>query len=118
MHLIIDGYGCSAQQMENVDLVYQILDQFPSRIGMTKIGRPQVSRHGGSGAGDAGISGFVLLAESHISIHIFPESSYINVDIFSCKEFDAEQALGTFQERFPMAKIRTYVLNRPPSGLE
>lgn len=115
MHLVIDGYGGDPAKMQDEDFTYQILDSYPSQIGMTKIAPPQVTRYIGSKAEDWGISGFVLIAESHISIHTFPERSYINIDIFSCKEFDAEQAVRDFQQKFELTEVRSYILNR---GLE
>jgi S-adenosylmethionine decarboxylase len=115
MHLIIDGYSGNAQKMQDVDFIYQLLDTYPSQIGMTKISPPQVSKYIGSKPEDWGVSGFVLIAESHISIHTFPERSYINIDIFSCKEFDAEQTIRDLQQQFGLAEIRSYILSR---GLE
>lgn len=115
MHLIIDGYSGNAQKMQDVDFIYQLLDAYPSQIGMTKISLPQVSKYIGSKPEDWGVSGFVLIAESHISIHTFPERSYINIDIFSCKEFDAEQTIRDLQQQFGLDEIRSYILNR---GLE
>jgi S-adenosylmethionine/arginine decarboxylase-like enzyme len=38
-----------------------------------------------------GITGFVALAESNITLHTYPEKGYIVLDIFSCKEFDIER---------------------------
>ena len=115
MHLIIDGYSGNVQKMQDVDFIYQLLDAYPSQIGMTRISPPKVSKYVGSKPEDWGVSGFVLIAESHISIHTFPERSYINIDIFSCKEFDAEQAIKDLQQRFGLDEIRSYILNR---GLE
>ncbi len=115
MHLIIDGYNGNAQKMQDVDFIQQLLDVYPSQIGMTKISPPKVSKYIGSKPEDWGVSGFVLIAESHISIHTFPERSYINIDIFSCKEFDAERAIKDFQQKFGLTEVRSYILNR---GLE
>ena len=115
MHLIIDGYRGDVQKMQDVDFIYQLLDIYPSQIGMTKISPPKVSKYIGSKPEDWGVSAFVLIAESHISIHTFPERSYINIDIFSCKEFNAEQAIRDLQQKFGLAEVRSYILNR---GLE
>ena len=48
--------------------------------------------------------GFVLIAESHISIHTFPERGYLSLDIFSCKDFDHEQAVDYATELFGIAR--------------
>ncbi len=115
MHLIMDGYGGNAQKLEDAEQIYQLLDRYPDEIGMIKISPPKVSKYVGSKPEDWGISGFVLIAESHISIHTFPERHYINIDIFSCKEFDAEQAIKELQEHFGLSEVKTFILNR---GLE
>ena len=57
----------------------------------------------------------MLIAESHISIHTFPEKRYVNIDVFSCKDFDSEQVTRDLQDRFELAEVKCYLLNR---GLE
>jgi len=101
--------------LESEELLYQLLDDYPAQIGMTKVAPPRVFRFVGSKPEDWGISGFVLIAESHISIHTFPERRYVNIDIFSCKDFDSEQAIKDLQAKFELTKLRSYLLNR---GLE
>ncbi len=115
MHLIIDGFANNPELLQSEELVYRFLDQYPSQIGMTKVAPPQVYRYIGSKPEDWGISGFVLIAESHISIHTFPERCYVNIDIFSCKDFDSEQAIRELQAKFELAELKSYLLDR---GLE
>ena len=115
MHLIIDGFGSNRELLESEELVYQFLDDYPAQIGMTKVAPPNVFRYIGSKPQDWGISGLVIIAESHISIHTFPERCYVNIDIFSCKDFDAEQAIQDVQAKLELTKLRSYLLNR---GLE
>ncbi|MBM2827453.1 MAG: adenosylmethionine decarboxylase proenzyme [Dehalococcoidia bacterium] len=115
MHLILDGYGGDPQKLQDLEHIYGLLDSYPSRIGMTKIMPPYVFRYHGVTEQDWGVSGFVLIAESHISIHTFPERAYINVDIFSCKSFEAEKAIENLRNEFRLARIETRLLER---GLE
>jgi S-adenosylmethionine decarboxylase len=111
-HLILDGYGCEKTKLEDLNLIYRILDELPARIGMTRIMPPYVFKYSGVKPEDWGISGFVLIAESHISIHTFPEKSYVSVDIFSCKAFDAEFASAHLKGAFGIAKVESNVLDR------
>jgi S-adenosylmethionine decarboxylase len=115
MHLIIDGFGANRKMLESEDMIYDLLDRYPSQIGMTKVAPPQVFKYIGSKPEDWGISGFVLIAESHISIHTFPERRYVNIDIFSCKDFDSEYAIQELKAIFEFDEIQKYLLNR---GLE
>ena len=41
-----------------------------------------------------GLSGFIVLAESHISFHSFVEAKFVFLDIFSCKDFQSAAVLG------------------------
>lgn len=115
MHLIVDGYGGEFQKLQDMDHTYRLLDGYPSEIGMTKISPPYVFRYIGVKPEDWGVSGFVLIAESHISIHTFPERGYVNVDIFSCKHFDAQKAVDYIRQHFNLSEARSCVLKR---GLE
>ena len=123
MHLIFDGFGANYEILQSEDAIYRILDDYPSRIGMTKVAPPQVYRYVGSKPEDWGVSGFVVIAESHISIHTFPERSYANIDIFSCKDFDPELAITEIREIFNFTQIKTHLLMRglqdaPPAAAE
>jgi S-adenosylmethionine decarboxylase len=115
MHLTIDGFGGDQQKLSDEKLVRALLDRYPEEIGMTKIAPPHVYRYVGKKPEDWGVSGFVLIAESHISIHTFPKHGYLWVDIFSCKGFDARRPIDDIQEQFLLAEVRTRVLSR---GLE
>ena len=115
MHLIVDGYGGDVKVMEDSDALLRFLDQYSDAIGMTKITPPQVYTYAGRKPEDNGLSGFVLIAESHISVHTFPSRKYINIDVFSCKEFDANKALNELRATFSLETVRSWVLDR---GLE
>jgi S-adenosylmethionine decarboxylase len=112
MHLTIDGYGNDPEIMRDEQFIYQILDSYPARIDMTKISSPHVFRYVGSKPEDWGISGFVFIAESHISLHTFVERCYINIDVFSCKDFNAEQVVKDFKEKFKLTRLSSRLINR------
>mgnify|MGYP001310869881 CR=1 FL=1 len=54
----------------------------------------------------------MLIAESHISIHTFPEKNFVSFDIFSCKPFDSEFAAANLKRLFGMEKVECTVLDR------
>ena len=112
MHLVIDGYEGEREKMQDAELVYQFLDSYPAAIGMTKISRPHVLTYNGVKREDWGVSGFVLIAESHISIHTFPSKDYVNIDVFSCKSFDAEKALEQIKAFFSLGRVQSWLLER------
>jgi len=85
VHLMLDGYGCDRSKLEDINFISSFLDEYPTEMDMTKIMPPYVFRYNGSVPEDWGVSGFVLIAESHISIHTFPEKRYLSLDMFSCQ---------------------------------
>ncbi|MDI6752788.1 MAG: adenosylmethionine decarboxylase [Thermodesulfobacteriota bacterium] len=110
-HLILDGFGCNAAALVDKEGVRRFLDRTPDLIGMTKIMPPFVFRFPRTG----GLSGIVIIAESHISVHTWPEKGSLQLDIFSCKQFDVRQAINEAVRQFGIKEYDRQVLDR---GLE
>ena len=111
-HLILEGYGCSKKKLGDVGFLYRTLDEFPALIGMTKIMPPHVQQYLESPDKLWGISGFVIIAESHIAIHTFPERGFLTLDIFSCKDFEIEKAIDLVVESFEIENYDHKVFSR------
>ena len=111
-HLMVDGHGCDKERLTDLNLIYRVLEELPARIGMTKIMPPYVFKYSGLKPEDWGLSGFVLIAESHVSIHTYPEASSVNVDILSCKSFDTEFATEYLKSAFAMERAEVHVVDR------
>ena len=115
MHVIIDGYGGDPQRLADELVLRVLLDEYPGQMGMTKIAPAAVHRYVGAKPEDWGLSGFVVIAESHISVHTFPARGCLWADVFSCKGFDAARAVDGIKEAFHLREVRVQVL---PRGLE
>ena len=112
MHLAIDGLGAKAAILQDVVLVQRFLNEYPDAIGMTKVAPPQVYTYHGKVPEDWGVSGFVIIAESHISVHTFPDRGYVNIDVFSCKEFDIELSIKSVKEFFSLTEAKYWTMER------
>jgi S-adenosylmethionine decarboxylase len=99
-HLMLDCYGCNKEKLSDMDLIFDTLDKFPAKIGMHKIMPPYVFKYHGVVPDEWGVSGVVLIAESHITIHTFPDKQHAFIDIFSCKEFDTNYAINYMTNLF------------------
>src|SRR4030043_2334197 len=110
-HLMVDGYCCLRPAISSLDLVYRFLDEAPELIGMTKIMPPYVFKYVGKVPEDWGVSGFVLIAESHISIHTFPDKGFLSLDIFSCKQFDIDRAVAHVKKVFAIKEMEANTLD-------
>ena len=110
---MVDGYNGNFEALASVEAVTNFLDTLPAEIGMTKIMPPYVFKYdGGDKPEDWGVSGFVIIAESHISIHTFPEKGYFSIDIFSCKEFDIPAALEIIKSFFSTEDLEVQTTSR------
>jgi len=86
-HLLLELNDCDPKVLDDQELLREILLSAAREVGATVIGesfhrfRPY------------GISGVVIIAESHLCIHTWPEHNYAAVDVFTCgEEFDPEDA--------------------------
>jgi len=108
-HLTLDLSNCNQRKLSDLDFIYKLLHDLPEKIGMTKITQPYVFRYSGLVPEDKGITGFVVIAESHISIHTFQEKDYVFIDVFSCKHFDYEYAkqylIKAFESKNPKSAV-------------
>lgn len=91
-HLIIDFYNC--QNHGNMDKIEAVMIRACENTGATVLYSYIHPFEGG------GVSGAVILAESHMSIHTWPERSYISLDIYVCGTCDPLKALSTLREHF------------------
>ena len=79
-HLLCEYYECDANRIDNMDLISDALLEAAKRCKVTIL---EKSFHKFS---PQGVSGVVVIAESHISIHTWPEHNYAAVDFFTCSE--------------------------------
>jgi S-adenosylmethionine decarboxylase len=111
-HLMLDLSECNADKLKDYNLVFDVLNELPEKIGMTKITQPYVFPYSGLVPEDKGITGTVIIAESHISIHTFQEKDYCFVDVFSCKDFDVEFAAEYLVNVFESKSFDKHVVQR------
>jgi spermidine synthase len=94
-HLVIDLFGCNPEKMKVVDVVEDILVAAAEAAKATIVARKFHQFN------PIGVSGALVLAESHLTIHTWPEvEGYCAIDIFTCGPTDNFSALQVMQDRF------------------
>jgi S-adenosylmethionine/arginine decarboxylase-like enzyme len=83
----------------SMDDLFELFDRMPERIGMTPIMRPYLLKTA-TADGARYLSAITLIAESHVSLHIFPDHGEAFMDLFSCKFFDTDAVLKVLVEDF------------------
>jgi S-adenosylmethionine decarboxylase len=114
VHLTIDGYLGSPEKLSDGEHIRSFLAELPERIGMHKIAEPVLVEVGKLSDKDSGgFSGFVLIAESHISVHTFPLRGFISADVYTCQNvLDVTRICDHFTEAFGLGDIETNVVTR------
>jgi len=97
-HLIYDAYGCPFEVLNDENLCKKILLDLCDLAGMHALIEPHVIKSDGSialnGKDPGGFSGFLIIEESHISVHTFIKRGYVTIDLYSCKEFNTQKPLA------------------------
>lgn len=98
-HYLIDFY--EASNLSDVESISDLLIQAATACGATII---DIKLH--SFGTNAGVTGVALLAESHISIHTWPERKFAAIDIFMCGNCDPELAIAPLSSHFIPGEIK------------
>lgn len=91
-HLLVDCFGCSKDKLADREFISRTLRALPELIGQEAVLPPSVFIYSGLSPEESGVSGVVLTADSHITVHTFPEKKHAFIDIFSWREFDTARA--------------------------
>lgn len=110
-HLMMDCIT-SSSKIADLQMIFDFLYEFPSQIGMTKITQPYVFPYEGLIPEDRGITGTVIIAESHLSFHSFTAKNYFFFDVFSCKPFDVGRARDLILEKFEVQQHEVHYVQR------
>jgi len=124
-HCILELYDCDPSKLDNEVFLRSAITQAAERAGATLLNlithqfEPQ------------GVTGLALLAESHISIHTWPEAGYAAVDVFTCGDHtmpekacavlsealdSSHQSLRSFRRRTPASLVDTERQASLPKG--
>jgi S-adenosylmethionine decarboxylase len=117
VHLMLELYNIEREILSNEPLMRRVLDEYPSRIGMEKVSPVHLYDIETSNPLDAGLSGFVVIAQSHVSLHAWPEYGEVDIDICSCKEFSQEDAIAFAKEIFLTDDVEAHFVVRATRSL-
>ena len=108
-HLIIECRGAIAH------LDVETMDQL-MREAVAVTGATILSSHLHPFGDGHGVTGVLVLAESHMTVHTWPEADYAAFDLFVCGQCDPYKAINVLKTKFPDSTITFQSINRgaPP----
>lgn len=105
--IIAEFYHCNSGYLNNVDYIRKIMVEAAEQAGATIVTETfhHFSPHG--------VSGAVIIAESHLSIHTWPEYGYAAVDLFTCGDsVSSEQAFNHLRDSLESEQVSTMEMHR------
>ena len=105
-HYIVELIGCDPSTLTHIASVEADMLEAARASGAHIIAHHfhQFSPHG--------VSGVILIGESHFTIHTWPEDAYAAIDFFTCGSMDPEKALAVMKEHFKASDARIQKLER------
>lgn len=105
-HFIAEFYKCNPITINDIHAVETIMTEAAGISGATII-KPFFHTFS-----PQGVSGIIVISESHFAVHTWPEYSYAAVDLFSCSDFQYEKALKHIKDKFESYEYMINVINR------
>jgi len=106
-HILAEYYDCDISILNNLELLKQYMHEAAIKSGATIVGSTfhQYNPHG--------VSGVIVIAESHMAMHTWPEYGYAAVDFFTCGErVDPWKAFDYMNKKLKSAKNSKKELKR------
>lgn len=105
-HVLADFWGCQFEKLDDAVYLMDCLRKAAQDAKMTILGElnhkfePQ------------GFTGILLLSESHISIHTYPEQGYAAIDVFTCGSGMTQKAIDYLREALQPTHVQEMVVRR------
>lgn len=104
--IILELYECDAQLLSNPELVEKEMRRAAEAMGATIV--TSAFHH----FSPLGVSGVVVIQESHLTVHTWPEHAYAAVDIFTCGDIDMSKGTAYLQQAFSARRKEEQTLAR------
>jgi len=105
MQCEFDVLVVDVRKLSSFSILNAFMDATSRKLGLTQKWSHVWAFSNGSDFG-IGLTGFSLLEESNITIHTRPEKQLLNIDIWSCREYNRAEAFGLVEQYFgPFIKV-------------
>lgn len=116
-HFVYDAYNSYRSRLDDILLVYEVLEEIPLKMGMKTVMPPFIlPYYNGVVPEDCGISGFVFLAGGHFTIHTFSYRETYFIDLIYPEIFDSNRLQEIIKSVFPAEKVSSFTVERGKRG--
>ena len=114
-HLVLDCSACDREAVRSADRIRAFSEDLVSQIGMVAYGEPVLAHFATHLPEAAGYSLVQLIETSAVTGHFCDASGDAYLDVFSCKDFDSEVAIGVVERHLKPESFRKVELSRDAS---
>ncbi len=106
-HLLLDLKACDAALLDDCKMVQSLLEKVAQQVGATIV-KSVIHQFD-----PQGVSGVVVIQESHLSIHTWPECGFASFDFYSCADdIDLNQSISLLCSAFSGKVHRAEIIDR------
>lgn len=109
-HLLVECDGCDPAALADLALVTEAM------LRAAKEGGATIVTHSFHHFAPGGVSGAVIISESHLTVHTWPEYAYAAVDLFTCSPgVDEDRVMAVLQEALKAERMTRTLRQRGPA---
>ena len=106
-HLVVDLAGVAVSLLEDPQRMGALLERLAADCGLTICSGPHLVPFT-----PVGLTGFVVLKESHVAFHTYPEDHAMALDLYSCAPVPRQRVLATLREVLRPTRMRSRLIRR------
>ena len=123
---VVDAHGCEPARLADPEVLRTLFTRLISLLSLTPVAEPQWHRFPAAGHAYGGVTGVCLLAESHLTVHTYPEHGSLCLNVFCCRvrpDWDVAATLrpivggAAFSARVRRIERDLALLTAPPQPL-
>ncbi|MDQ0231004.1 adenosylmethionine decarboxylase [Metabacillus malikii] len=111
-HVISELWGCDIEKLNDIDFIEKTFVQAALKTGAEV---REVAFHKFA---PQGVSGVVIISESHLTIHSFPEHGYASIDVYTCGDLNPNVAVDYIAETLNAQTRETVEIPRGKGPIE
>lgn len=110
---VVDASGCDAGALRDLPRIQRVIGRIVGELGLKPVGEPAWNKFPGEG----GVTGIVLLSESHLACHTYPELGAATFNLYCCRERPEWPWAERLRESLGASDVTVRRLERTVSGV-